>query len=58
MRRFGGRYGRGGWSHDYPDAEINLSGIVGEVTSVAVRSLPYGGNILTFEDPRLMSFHR
>lgn len=47
---------RGGWSHDYPDAEINFSLIVSEVTSVPVRLVPYGGNVLTFDDPRLSRF--
>jgi hypothetical protein len=54
-RGFGGG-GRGGWSHDYPAAEINFSRILSEITNVPVRLLPAGGNVLTFEDPRLGQF--
>ena len=52
--RFGG-YGAG-WAHDYPDAERNFSRIVAEFTKVDARLVPDGGNILTFEDPRLHAF--
>jgi len=48
--------GRGGWSHDYPDAEINLFRIVSEISKVPVRLVPTGGNVLTFDDPRLALF--
>jgi len=53
---YGGfRYG-GGWSHDYPDADINLSTIMRELTYVDTRERRMGGNVLTFDDPRLMQF--
>jgi len=55
-RGYYGRGRRGGWSHDYPDAEINLFRIVDEITSVPVRLAPTGGNVLTFDDPRLTQF--
>lgn len=54
---FGGGFRRrGGWSHDYPAADINLSTIVRELTYVDTRERPMGGNVLTFDDPRLMQF--
>lgn len=54
---YGGGFRRGGgWSHDYPSADINLSTIVREITFVDARARPMGGNVLTFDDPRLMQF--
>ena len=52
-----GRYGRfGGWAHDYPEADIHISTILSEMTLVRTRKLAMGGNVLTFDDPRLMQF--
>ena len=51
----GFRY-RGGWSHDYPAADINMSTIMRELTMVDARERGMGGNVLTFDDPRLMQF--
>jgi len=45
-----------GWSHDYPDAERNFSKILRELTFVHSLVEDYGGNILTFDDPRLTQF--
>ncbi len=54
--RWGG-FGRfGGWSHDYPAADINMSAILRELTLIRTRELAMGGNVLTFDDPRLMQF--
>ena len=52
--RFGRSYG--GWAHDYPEADIHLSTILRELTLVRTRELPMGGNVLRFDDPRLMEF--
>ena len=50
-------YGRwGGWSHDYPAADLNMSTILRELTDIRTRELRMGGNVLTFDDPRLMQF--
>ena len=49
------RYG-GGWAHDYPAADINMSNILRELTLIRTRELAMGGNVLTFDDPRLMQF--
>ncbi len=54
MSRFG--RGWGGWAHDYPAAEINFSRILREVTAVRARLVESGGNVLTFDDPRLLQF--
>ena len=52
-----GGYGRyGGWAHDYPDADVNMSTILRELTLIRTRELAMGGNVLTFDDPRLMQF--
>jgi len=51
-----GRRGGSGWAHDYPDAEINLTQILREITSIRARLVPAGGNVLTFDDPRLLQF--
>jgi hypothetical protein len=53
-----GRFGRrfAGWAHDYPDAEVNLSKILREITAVHARLVAAGGNILTLDDPRLLQF--
>ena len=48
--------GGGGWAHDYPDADINMSAILRELTMLDTRERPMGGNVLTFDDPRLMQF--
>jgi hypothetical protein len=54
---YGGfRRGGGGWSHDYPAADINMSTIVRELTHVDSRERAMGGNVLTFDDPRLMQY--
>ncbi len=47
---------RGGWSHDYPAADVNMSTILRELTLIRTRDLAMGGNVLTFDDPRLMQF--
>lgn len=52
--RFGGF--RGGWAHDYPASDLNLSTILRELSYIRTRELPMGGNVLTFDDPRLMQF--
>ena len=60
----GGRngFGRGfrgrdpGWHHDYPDADRNFSKILNEITYVFTLLDEWGGNILTFDDPRLSQF--
>jgi Domain of unknown function (DUF4159) len=59
----GGRgFGRGfrnrdpGWHHDYPDADRNFSKILAELTYVRTLIDEWGGNILTFDDPRLSQF--
>jgi hypothetical protein len=52
----GFRRGGGGWSHDYPAADINMSTIMRELTHVDTRERAMGGNVLTFDDPRLMQF--
>lgn len=58
--RSGARLGRfagfAGWAHDYPDAERNFARIVDELTGVRTNLVPSGGNVLTFEDPRLAKF--
>jgi hypothetical protein len=51
-----GYRGSAGWAHDYPDADVNLTTIIGELTSIDTRKLPAGGNVLGFEDPRLYQF--
>ena len=51
-----GRYGRGGWSHDYPASDTNMSTILRELTYIRTQELAMGGNVLTFDDPRLMQF--
>jgi hypothetical protein len=57
MGGFGRRRGGGsGWAHDYPDADIHFSTILREITNVRTRALPSGGNVLTFDDPRLGQF--
>lgn len=53
---YGGFRRGGGWSHDYPAADINLSTIMRELTLVDARERRMGGNVLTFDDPRLMQF--
>lgn len=53
---YGGWRGWGGWAHDYPDADINMSAILRELTHFDTRELPAGGNVLTFDDPRLPQF--
>jgi hypothetical protein len=45
-----------GWAHDYPNAEINFSKVLNEFTTVHTRLVESGGNVLTFEDPRLFQF--
>ena len=54
--RFGAFYGYGGWAHDYPDADIHMSTILRELSLIRTRELPMGGNVLTFDDPRLLQF--
>ena len=63
MRRFGrrrggfiGSSGGPGWAHDYPSAEHNFSRILQEITYVRALQSEYGGNILTWDDPRLFQF--
>jgi hypothetical protein len=51
-----GSSGGPGWSHDYPDAERNFSKILRELTFIDALVEDYGGNILTFDDPRLTQF--
>jgi Domain of unknown function (DUF4159) len=57
-----GGFGRGfrgrdpGWHHDYPDADRNFSKILDELTYVHTLVDQWGGNILTFDDPRLSQF--
>ena len=54
---YGGfRRGGGGWSHDYPAADLNMATIMRELTYVDARERGMGGNVLTFDDPRLMQF--
>jgi hypothetical protein len=53
---YGGFRYMGGWSHDYPAADINLSTIMRELTYVDTRERAMGGNVLAFDDPRLMQF--
>ncbi len=58
LRGFGRRR-RGddpGWRHDYPNAERNFSKILNEITYVRALQSEYGGNILTWDDPRLFQF--
>ena len=52
------RIGNGGpgWSHDWPDAESNLSLILRELTNVRALVSNDGGNILTFDDPRMFLY--
>jgi len=58
LRSFGRRGGFGdpGWRHDYPNAERNFSKILHEVTYVRATESDYGGNILTWDDPRLFQY--
>ena len=52
----GFRFRGGGWAHDYPAADINMSTIMRELTYVDSRERRMGGNVLTFDDPRLMQY--
>ena len=56
FRGFGRFGGFGGWAHDYPDAERNFSRIMDEFTAVHALVVRAGGNVLTFDDPRLHLF--
>jgi hypothetical protein len=52
-----GSFGRfAGWAHDYPDAERNFSKVLRDFTAVRPRIVESGGNVLTFDDPRLFQF--
>ena len=53
---YGGYRFNAGWSHDYPDADINMSTIMRELTFVDTRERRMGGNVLTFDDPRILQF--
>ena len=46
-----GFFGGGGWEHDYPTADRNLTAIVDYITNVRVRV--DGSNILDLDDPRI-----
>jgi hypothetical protein len=46
-----GFFGGGGWEHDYPTADRNLTAIVDYITNVRVRL--DGSNILDLDDPRI-----
>jgi hypothetical protein len=49
---YGGfRRGGGGWSHDYPAADINMSTIVRELTHVDSRERAMGGNVAYVSEP-------
>jgi hypothetical protein len=56
MRGFGRGRGNPGWAHDYPDADRNFSKILNEITFVHTLLEDWGGNVLTFDDPRLSQF--
>ncbi len=57
LRAFGRRgFGDPGWRHDYPNAERNFSKILNELTYIRATESDYGGNILTWDDPRLFQF--
>src|SRR5688572_661978 len=53
--RYGSRLARGffggGWAHDYPTADRNLSAILDYITNMRVRM--DGSNILDLDDPRV-----
>jgi hypothetical protein len=53
---YGGFDRRGGWSHDYPASDINMSTILREMTHVDAPVHPMGGNVLRLDDPRLMQY--
>ena len=44
------------WAHDYPDAERNLTKILGEVTHLNPFQGPNGGNVLALGDSELHKF--
>ena len=44
------------WAHDYPDAERNLTKILGEVTHLNPFQGPNGGNVLPLGDAELHKF--
>ena len=46
-----GFFGGGGWEHDYPTADRNLTAIVDYITNMRVRV--DGSNILDLDDPRI-----
>ena len=46
-----GRFGAGGWEHDYPTAERNFAAILDYITNMRVRM--DGSNILDLDDPRI-----
>lgn len=54
---YGGRYGRRGgssWSHDYPNADLNIPEILEFMTSISVTT--GASNVFTLDDPRLFQF--
>ena len=46
-----GFFGGGGWEHDYPTADRNLTAIIDYITNVRVRM--DGSNILDLDDPKI-----
>jgi hypothetical protein len=49
-----GAIGHGGWSHNYPDAEMNLNEFIGRTTSVDVQDPSY--RLLELSDPRIFEY--
>jgi hypothetical protein len=56
FRRGGRGWSGPGWSHDWPDAEINFSKIVEATTFIDTYRGPGGGRVLTLEDPELFEY--
>ena len=49
-----GRYGGGGWMHDYPTAEVHLLQIMKEVTSIDVERLSY--RVVELSSPEIFQY--
>lgn len=49
-----GRRGGGSWSHDYPDADLNIPEILEFMTSINVTT--GASNVFTLDDPRLFQY--
>ena len=49
-----GLIGHGGWSHNYPDAEINLNEFIGRTTKVDVQDPSY--RLLELSDPAIFEY--